>query len=125
LSFCIPIHVIVDFKCWYVYLKETYNKYLYALNFIELDMNPFSFHSRYAVIATECAGCPKIKCERPGCNTNFCYHCKQFWHPNKTCDAARTERNHFIMDRILDMRNGSITYSHESDSQSMGFLLTL
>lgn len=65
----------------------------------------------YAVIATECAGCPKIKCEKPSCNTNFCYHCKQYWHPNKTCDAARAER------ALMDARNGSITYSHDADSQ--------
>lgn len=65
----------------------------------------------YAVIATECAGCPKLRCERPGCNTNFCYHCKQYWHPNKTCDAARTERI------LTDARNGSITYSYDTDSQ--------
>lgn len=71
-----------------------------------------TLYCSYAVIATECAGCPKIKCERPGCDTYFCYHCKQHWHPNKTCDAARAER------AIMDFRNGSITYSHESDSQS-------
>ncbi|XP_045180224.2 E3 ubiquitin-protein ligase RNF19B-like isoform X2 [Mercenaria mercenaria] len=66
----------------------------------------------YAVIATECAGCPKIKCERPGCNTYFCYHCKQHWHPNKTCDTARAER------AIMALRSGSITFSPESDSQN-------
>ncbi|XP_052260638.1 E3 ubiquitin-protein ligase RNF19B-like isoform X2 [Dreissena polymorpha] len=71
----------------------------------------------YAVIATECAGCPKIKCERPGCNTHFCYHCKQYWHPNKTCDAARSERVNTIVGHLLDIRNGSLTNSHESDSQ--------
>ncbi|KAL3892345.1 hypothetical protein ACJMK2_004558 [Sinanodonta woodiana] len=64
----------------------------------------------YAVIASGCAGCPKLKCERPGCNTNFCYHCKQFWHPNKTCDAARAERS-------TNIRSGSLSYSHETDSQ--------
>lgn len=46
----------------------------------------------YAVIATGCAGCPKLKCERPGCNSYFCYHCKSDWHPNQTCDAARNQR---------------------------------
>ncbi|WAR17206.1 RN19A-like protein [Mya arenaria] len=71
----------------------------------------------YAVIATECACCPKIKCERPGCNTDFCYHCKQIWHPNKTCDSAREERRSLRIHRLLDIpRNGSL-YSHESDSQ--------
>ena len=48
---------------------------------------------RYAVIAAGCASCPKLKCERPGCETSFCYHCKQQWHPNQTCDAARKRRS--------------------------------
>ena len=47
----------------------------------------------YVVIASGCAGCPKLQCNRPGCNTFFCYHCKQEWHPNQTCDAARAQRN--------------------------------
>jgi len=48
----------------------------------------------YAVIASGCASCPQLKCNRPGCKTEFCYHCRQVWHPNTTCDAARS-RNHF------------------------------
>jgi len=31
-------------------------------------------------------------CGRDGCGTEFCYHCKQLWHPNQTCDAARQQR---------------------------------
>lgn len=62
----------------------------------------------YAVIATGCAGCPKLQCERPGCGTYFCYHCKQYWHPNQTCDAARAERLPGVV------RSASITYSQES-----------
>ena len=46
----------------------------------------------FAVIATGCAGCPKLQCERPGCETYFCYHCKAEWHPNQTCDMARGQR---------------------------------
>lgn len=46
----------------------------------------------YVVIASGCASCPKLHCERPGCSTSFCYHCKQEWHPNQTCDAARAQR---------------------------------
>lgn len=65
----------------------------------------------FAVIAKECAGCPKIRCERPGCETDFCYHCKQYWHPNKTCDAARAER------AASNMRSPSVSYSHDNDSQ--------
>ncbi|CAL4069368.1 unnamed protein product, partial [Meganyctiphanes norvegica] len=47
----------------------------------------------YAVIASGCAGCPKLKCERPGCESYFCYHCKAEWHPNQTCDMARAQRS--------------------------------
>lgn len=47
----------------------------------------------YAVIATGCASCPRLKCERPGCNLQFCYHCKAEWHPDQTCDAARAARH--------------------------------
>uniref|UniRef100_A0A1A8NU63 RBR-type E3 ubiquitin transferase n=1 Tax=Nothobranchius rachovii TaxID=451742 RepID=A0A1A8NU63_9TELE len=46
----------------------------------------------YAVIAFGCASCPKITCGREGCGTEFCYHCKQAWHPNQTCDSARQQR---------------------------------
>ncbi|XP_014203877.1 E3 ubiquitin-protein ligase RNF19A [Copidosoma floridanum] len=46
----------------------------------------------YAVIASGCASCPKLRCERPGCDSCFCYHCKARWHPNQTCDAARAQR---------------------------------
>lgn len=47
----------------------------------------------YAVVASGCAGCPKLKCERPGCGSYFCYHCKAEWHPNQTCDMARAQRS--------------------------------
>lgn len=46
----------------------------------------------FVIIASGCAGCPKLQCHRPGCDTDFCYHCKQQWHPNQTCDAARAQR---------------------------------
>ena len=46
----------------------------------------------YAVIASGCASCPRIRCERPGCDLQFCYHCKAEWHPDQTCDAARAAR---------------------------------
>ncbi|XP_012946261.1 E3 ubiquitin-protein ligase RNF19A [Aplysia californica] len=65
----------------------------------------------YAVIATGCAGCPKLKCERVGCDTYFCYHCKQYWHPNQTCDAARAERS-------PNIRSASVSYSQESGHQN-------
>ncbi|KAG5669850.1 hypothetical protein PVAND_000141 [Polypedilum vanderplanki] len=47
----------------------------------------------FALIATGCASCPRLKCERPGCNLHFCYHCKAEWHPDQTCDAARASRH--------------------------------
>lgn len=46
----------------------------------------------YAVVASGCASCPRIRCERPGCDVQFCYHCKAEWHPDQTCDAARASR---------------------------------
>ena len=79
-----------------------------------------SFATRYAVIASGCASCPKLKCERPGCDTSFCYHCKQYWHPNQTCDTARAER-------AANQRSSSLTYSNDSGSHSkqglIGYLL--
>ncbi|XP_018496350.1 E3 ubiquitin-protein ligase RNF19B, partial [Galendromus occidentalis] len=50
----------------------------------------------FVVIANNCATCPKLKCQRPGCDTEFCYHCKQEWHPNITCDMARQQRQEEI-----------------------------
>ncbi|GFY50786.1 e3 ubiquitin-protein ligase RNF19A [Trichonephila inaurata madagascariensis] len=68
----------------------------------------------YAVIARGCAGCPKLKCERPGCNTFFCYHCKQEWHPNQTCDAARAQRAH----QYANPRASSVSFSQDSIVQT-------
>jgi E3 ubiquitin-protein ligase RNF19A len=61
----------------------------------------------FAVIASECASCPKLQCLRPGCDSFFCYHCKAEWHPNQTCDAARAQRS-------PNIRSSSITYSQDS-----------
>ncbi|KAF6716348.1 E3 ubiquitin-protein ligase RNF19A [Oryzias melastigma] len=66
----------------------------------------------YAVIAFGCASCPKIKCGREGCGTEFCYHCKQLWHPNQTCDAARQQRAQSL--RLRAVRSSSLSYSQES-----------
>ncbi|XP_055750544.1 E3 ubiquitin-protein ligase RNF19B-like [Salvelinus fontinalis] len=46
----------------------------------------------FAVIASGCASCPRLVCCRDGCLAEFCYHCKQAWHPNQTCDSARQQR---------------------------------
>ncbi|KAE9414968.1 hypothetical protein Angca_004393 [Angiostrongylus cantonensis] len=46
----------------------------------------------YAVIASSCAACPQLKCERESCGTLFCYHCKGVWHASQTCDEARRQR---------------------------------
>lgn len=61
----------------------------------------------FAVIAAGCASCPKIKCERPGCDAYFCYHCKAEWHPNQTCDAARAQRS-------PNVRSSSVSFSQDS-----------
>ncbi|XP_012691541.2 E3 ubiquitin-protein ligase RNF19A isoform X3 [Clupea harengus] len=66
----------------------------------------------YAVIAFGCASCPKITCGREGCGTEFCYHCKQLWHPNQTCDAARQQRAQSL--RLRPFRSSSLSYSQES-----------
>ncbi|XP_038843079.1 E3 ubiquitin-protein ligase RNF19A-like [Salvelinus namaycush] len=66
----------------------------------------------YAVIAFGCASCPKITCGREGCGTEFCYHCKQLWHPNQTCDAARQQRAQSL--RLRTFRSSSLNYSQES-----------
>lgn len=64
------------------------------------------------MIAFGCASCPKLTCARDGCGTEFCYHCKQIWHPNQTCDAARQQRAHSL--RLRTIRSSSISYSQES-----------
>ncbi|XP_045914077.1 E3 ubiquitin-protein ligase RNF19A-like [Micropterus dolomieu] len=66
----------------------------------------------YAVIAFGCASCPKITCGREGCGTEFCYHCKQLWHPNQTCDTARQQRAQTF--RLRNFRSSSLSYSQES-----------
>ncbi|KAF3707404.1 E3 ubiquitin-protein ligase RNF19A [Channa argus] len=66
----------------------------------------------YAVIAFGCASCPKITCGREGCGTEFCYHCKQLWHPNQTCDTARQQRALNL--RLRSFRASTHRYSQES-----------
>ncbi|XP_034080334.1 E3 ubiquitin-protein ligase RNF19A-like isoform X1 [Gymnodraco acuticeps] len=66
----------------------------------------------FAVIAFGCASCPKITCGREGCGTEFCYHCKQLWHPNQTCDAARQQRAQSL--RLRTVRSSSLSCSQES-----------
>lgn len=39
----------------------------------------------YAVFARGCAECPRLTCGREGCGTEFCYHCRQPWHPDGPC----------------------------------------
>ncbi|XP_026564288.1 E3 ubiquitin-protein ligase RNF19A-like isoform X1 [Pseudonaja textilis] len=45
----------------------------------------------YAVIAYGCAECPRLVCGRQDCKTEFCYHCRQPWHPNSSCEQAWRE----------------------------------
>lgn len=70
----------------------------------------------YVVIASGCASCPKLRCCRPGCETSFCYHCKQEWHPNLTCDSARIMRNKDQRrhHQSYKARSSSLTSSHDS-----------
>uniref|UniRef100_A0ACB8FRQ2 E3 ubiquitin-protein ligase rnf19b n=1 Tax=Sphaerodactylus townsendi TaxID=933632 RepID=A0ACB8FRQ2_9SAUR len=66
----------------------------------------------YAVIAYGCASCPKLTCEREGCLTEFCYHCKQIWHPNQTCDMARQQRAQTL--RVRTKHTSGLSYGQES-----------
>ncbi|KAG1655249.1 E3 ubiquitin-protein ligase RNF19A [Nymphon striatum] len=73
----------------------------------------------YAVIASGCASCPKLQCESPGCETYFCYHCKQEWHPNQTCDAARAERSPNMYNMYHHgsvVRSSSLSFSQGSNT---------
>ena len=71
-----------------------------------------SSFSSYAVIAYGCASCPKLTCERDGCQTEFCYHCKQIWHPNQTCDMARQQRAQAL--RVRTKHTSGLSYGQES-----------
>lgn len=70
----------------------------------------------FAVIASGCASCPKLRCERPGCDSYFCYHCKARWHPNQTCDAARAQRTQYYE------RSSSLSFSQSDSQHSMCYL---
>lgn len=72
----------------------------------------FNSPRRYAVIAYGCASCPKLTCEREGCQTEFCYHCKQIWHPNQTCDMARQQRAQTL--RVRTKHTSGLSYGQES-----------
>ena len=72
------------------------------------------------MIAFGCASCPKLTCGREGCGTEFCYHCKQIWHPNQTCDAARQERAQSL--RLRTIRSSSISYSQESGAAGIMYV---
>lgn len=78
----------------------------------------------YAVIATGCANCPQLYCQRPNCNTSFCYHCKQYWHPNLTCEDAalkNLESNLKKTNSVVKFRNLlQRSNSHISQSSSNG-----
>lgn len=76
----------------------------------------------FAVIAYGCASCPKLLCGRDGCNTSFCYHCKQEWHPNQTCNAASIQRNKkmnlstFIISDLIEESSDQATSSKQKSS---------
>ncbi|KAK1880792.1 E3 ubiquitin-protein ligase RNF19B [Dissostichus eleginoides] len=56
------------------------------------DRVTYAYIKGFAIIASGCASCPRLVCRREGCGAEFCYHCKQAWHPNQTCDSARQQR---------------------------------
>jgi hypothetical protein len=61
----------------------------------------------YAVIASGCANCPQLFCMRPECNTSFCYHCKQYWHPNLTCEDAAMRNNQSPIGILINLDNNN------------------
>lgn len=87
------------------------NACLCQVSLIWLSSLLTSFPS-YAVIAYGCASCPKLTCEREGCQTEFCYHCKQIWHPNQTCDMARQQRAQTL--RVRTKHTSGLSYGQES-----------
>lgn len=91
--------------CWFISIHPYYEPSVHFKLICFLSY-------RYAVIAFGCASCPKITCGREGCGTEFCYHCKQLWHPNQTCDAARQQRAQSL--RLRPFRSSSLSYSQES-----------
>lgn len=77
----------------------------------------------FAVIANGCASCPKLICGREACKTSFCYHCKQEWHPNQTCNTASIQRNKkmnlntsIITDLIEESNQGQASSSNKKSS---------
>lgn len=70
----------------------------------------------YVVIASGCASCPELKCGRDGCNTSFCYHCKQKWHPDLTCAAAALKRG--IQNPLMFPTPTSNTNNDSNDDSS-------
>ncbi|OQR71909.1 E3 ubiquitin-protein ligase RNF19B-like [Tropilaelaps mercedesae] len=65
--------------------KNDANRRLYSL-----AESAYVIYSEHNQIVKHCL--PSDRCQRPGCDTEFCYHCKQEWHPNITCDMARQQR---------------------------------
>ena len=46
----------------------------------------------YAVIGSnKCTTCPMIECQRPQCKTQFCYNCRQIWHPDTECHPTKID----------------------------------
>lgn len=42
----------------------------------------------FAVIVPNGEQCPKIKCQKPKCKTEFCFKCKKVWHEGKPCHTV-------------------------------------
>lgn len=79
----------------------------------------------YAVIASGCANCPQLHCLRPNCNTSFCYHCKQYWHPNLTCEdaALRQNQNAILNSGLIEASAANILIGSAGGSTSANGLL--
>ncbi|EGT35817.1 hypothetical protein CAEBREN_23659 [Caenorhabditis brenneri] len=77
----------------------------------------------FAVIVPNGKKCPKIQCQKPGCDTEFCYDCKKKWHPGRKCateSAQVTNKNEVLACRpcprckalIMKENDGSCNHMH-------------
>jgi len=59
----------------------------------------------FGFIATDYQLCPKIDCERDGCNVSFCYHCKGKWEANHQCGkvGGKTQQQ-IVLDECINLR---------------------
>jgi len=58
----------------------------------------------FGVIATDCQSCPKIDCQKEGCNVSFCYHCRETWEDNHQC-GTKSQQQMAVPGEEINLRN--------------------